>query len=132
LEDLRDETVNRVRVLEELDDELLPELVDLRRRLARLIAAHPINVPHNDPESLASFDAIAGAPPEPLNYRAEGACCGRLLAILQSLVPDNVEDASELDHWTVELYNARSRWDHASRWPHSRDARFGRIGIASP
>ena len=92
LEDLRDETLDRVRVIEKEDSELVPKLTELRTRLVELSpdlddsnAAPPSEGDDRDwIDSLAQFDVIAAAEPEPLNYKAEGARSQRLLEILRA------------------------------------------------
>jgi hypothetical protein len=121
LGDLRDETVEHVRVLEKLDDELLPALIDLRQRVAAIErsteqAGPTVSPPDNDPDSLANFDAIAAAPPAPLNYKAEGARAAQLLTILQSQASAISSESPTAEQWKVDLWNVQQRWDHASRW----------------
>ncbi len=125
LEDLREETLGRVRVLEAADAELVPELVALRERLPTL---HPAlddsdALPGEDEDegawvgSLACFDAIANSAPEVLNYKGDGARSQRLLDILyakRGQLPTRpvVED----EQWVIDLHNLSERWAHATRW----------------
>jgi hypothetical protein len=73
LEDLREETLGRVRVLEDVDAELLPELIALRKRLTSLrpvLDDSDAPAPDEGGEedawtgSLACFDVIAGSAPK--------------------------------------------------------------------
>jgi hypothetical protein len=82
LEDLRDEALDRVRAFEGVDAELVPALVDLRRRLVQIDPASddsdraPPKLPTVDPSwsvSLAAFDQTAARAPKPLNYRGDGS-----------------------------------------------------------
>ncbi len=126
LEDLREETLGRVRVLEDLDTELLPDLVALRKRLASLRAdlddgdALP---PDQGGEqeawagSLACFDSIASAEPKILNYKGEDARTERLLEILRAkreALPSQATGDAEA--WVIDLHNLSERWTHAKRW----------------
>jgi hypothetical protein len=117
MQDLREETLNRVRVLEELDDALVSTLTDLRRRFEETLRDVPVtdrDPSENDgPDSFSNFDAVASAPPQPLNYRGDGARSPRLLSILQGWASTESFDLPEA--WTVELYNAQVQWDHGSR-----------------
>ncbi len=125
LEDLRDETLDRVRVIEKEDSELVPKLIELRARLVELSpdlddsnAAPPSEGDDRDwIDSLAQFDVIAAAEPEPLNYKAEGARSQRLLEILRAKrerLPR--PHAGEIEAWVVDLYNLSEVWAHATRW----------------
>jgi hypothetical protein len=125
LEDMRDETIDRVRVLEKEDGELIPKLIALRTRLVELRpelddgdAAPPSEGDDRDwINSLAQFDVIAAAEPEPLNYKAEGARAQRLLEILRAkrdLLPRPHIGAVEV--WVVDLDNLSEVWAHATRW----------------
>jgi hypothetical protein len=125
LEDLRDETLDRVRVLENQDGELIPKLIALRTRLVELRpelddgdAGPPSEGDDRDwIDSLAQFDVIAAAEPEPLNYKAEGARAQRLLEILRAkrdLLPRPHIGAVEV--WVVDLDNLSEVWAHATRW----------------
>jgi hypothetical protein len=126
LEDLRDETIDRVRVLECTDAELVPELVELRRQLVKLRPdLDDSNMPQPTPDqneqswndSLARFDAVAIADPEPLNYNGDGARAELLLEILNSKASVfGSKPPKKMEAWVVDLHNARERWGHATRW----------------
>jgi len=122
LEDLRDEAIDRVRVLEEVDSELVPELVQLRRRLVELrVDLDDSATPRPDlgeddrawVDSLARFDALAETEPQPLNYRGDGARTPQLLQILENetSAPGRRPSAA-LESWAVDLHNARRLHDH--------------------
>jgi hypothetical protein len=125
LDDLRDETLDRVRVLEKEDSELVPKFIQLRIRLARLSpdlddsdAAPPSEGDDRDwIDSLAQFDAIAAAEPEPLNYKAEGARSQRLVEILRAKREGLPRPhAGEIEAWVIDLHNLSEVWSHATRW----------------
>lgn len=91
LEDLRDETTDRVRVLEQVDSELVPKLVSLRKQLVVLHAdlddsdAQPLDAGGSEQDwmfSLAHFDVIAARDAQLLNYKGDDARTHRLLEIL--------------------------------------------------
>jgi len=118
LDDLRDETLNRVRVLENADDELVLQLRDLRERLVQLRPDLDDSSTHNDSSlSLAEFDAIVVAERPPLNYQGHGARTALLLEILQASADHILSGESAGAHaWMIDLGNAQERWDHAVRW----------------
>jgi hypothetical protein len=126
LEDLRDETIDRVRVLEQVDRELVPKLVQLRRRLAELrsdlddCGAQPPDAGGDDRDwidSLAHFDVIAAGEPPLLNYKGDGAHTQRLLDVLQiKRKALDKEPSGDLETWVVDLHNLAERWAHATRW----------------
>lgn len=128
LEDLREETLNRVVVFEQVDAELVPTLVDLRRRLTRCDpASDDSRMEHPEPASLdpaweaslARFDAVAVSDQGPLSYKGDGARAEQLLNILQAkaavIDPDRWAPA-RLEAWRVDFHNVQERWAHATRW----------------
>lgn len=126
LEDLRDETTDRVRVLEQVDNELVPKLVSLRKQLVVLRAdlddsdAQPLDAGGNEQDwmfSLAHFDVIAARDAQLLNYKGDDARTHRLLEILKEKRKAlSQEPKGDCETWTVELHNLTQRWNHASRW----------------
>ena len=126
LDDLADEAIDRVRVLEGVDQELVSELDELRRQLVKLWPDRDDSgTPKVDPMqgdagwlvSLARFDTIVAAEPEPLNYKADGARAEQLLWILDQKVFGLADDPrAACEAWTVALHNVKGRWDHAKHW----------------
>lgn len=126
LEDLRDETIDRVRLFEEIDTELVPVLVDLRRRLVKLRSdlddsnTEPPKLDEDDrgwSVSLARFDSVAKAEPPQLNFKGDGARSEQLLWILDDKAFSlKGKPSAEAEAWVVDLNNAKQRWEHATRW----------------
>lgn len=125
LDDLRDETIDRVRVIENEDAELLPKLIELRTRLAELRpdlddsdAVAPADGDDRDwVGSLARFALIASAEPEPLNYKGDGARAQPLLEILRTKCEQLPRPhTGEIEAWVVDLHNLSELWQHATRW----------------
>jgi hypothetical protein len=98
LEDLRDELIGIIQVLEAIDAELVPQLVELREDLVRLRpdaddsdATPPVPRPGvpdmaallRYQDTLAHFDERAKAEAQPFNHMAEGGNAAALLSILQ-------------------------------------------------
>lgn len=130
LSDLRDEALDHIRVVEALDDELVPVCVELRQRLVELWpfvddSRVPLQgEPLESQFSLAVFDEIAAAAAAPLNYRADEARTPRLLGLLDgnrdtavSLTPVETESERPLEEqrWLVDFYNLQERWRHGER-----------------
>jgi hypothetical protein len=126
LEDLRDETIDRVRVFEGIDAEMVPEIFELRRQLVELRPdLDDSNIPQPTPDqdeqpwndSLARFDAVVLADPEPLNYKGDGARSELLLEILNGKASVfGMKPPKKMEAWVVDLHNVCERWAHATRW----------------
>ena len=109
LEDVLDELVRDVQVLEAVDAELVPELVELRHELVTLRAAaddsdaeRPQPGASRQPldllgyrQTLAYFDEQVAAEPELFNYEAEGGKAKMLLGILQAKDQQYLSDEEE-------------------------------------
>jgi hypothetical protein len=140
LEDLRSEVLDSIRVMEEIDAELTPELVALRRELVELAPAlddsDAVRAGGQAPDlsfehTLAFFDEYLAAPAPQVKTDGSGGHAGTLIGILQSkgMSYDKAheketagETESEADardalrDWRHRLGNLDARHNHGVRW----------------